>query len=185
MAVFGPLCSPPVCKGSEGISGIYKPISRDQNHQEVRATHFWAEKLCPQASRWYTSWNRPGLSHISTSNPGPRPTPTCQVAEISAPSWVSIFSAPPIFPQPRPFPPKPTATPILPTPAGPGLTGSVARRRWAALCVHRQAPRGDPHHRRALCVTHAPIPSSLPDDEIIASIWTCSCHKTNCQNVLI
>ena len=110
-----------------------------------------AEKLGPQAPRWYASWSRPGLSHISTSNPGPRPAPTCQVAGIFGPSWLSIFSTPPIFPQPRPFLPKPRATPHPAHSCQPWIDRVSGQQEVGRSLLSQEGSPGRPPRPAELC----------------------------------
>lgn len=60
------------------------------------------------------------MSHSSTANSASRPAPTYQAGRSIWTLCLSIFSAPPILPHRRPFPPKPKDTyrPAVPTSAG-------------------------------------------------------------------
>lgn len=138
-------------KGSVGSSGICEPISRGQNHQDIKVPHFWAQELGPQVSCWYTSWKSLGLSHISASNSGPRPTPTCQVVEIFGPSCLSIFPAPAILPQPRPFPPKPRDAHRPAALAGLGIDRVSGRGEVGYSLLSQEGSQGRPPRPAELC----------------------------------
>lgn len=145
MAMFRPCWSPPLCKGNAGISGIYKPISRNQNHQEISNSFLGLRSWVP---RHLTGTQvGTGLALVTS--------PLLILVHIQHPhaKWLKYLVLPgcPSFP-PHPysrnsglFHPNPGPLLILPAPAGPGLTGLAASRRWAALCCHRKAPRGDLH----------------------------------------
>lgn len=154
-------CLPWLCSGPSGVShsarevweslGSISPSPRTRTTRKSERLTSGAEKLGPQASRWYTSWNRPGLSHISTSNPGAHPTHTCQVAEIFGPSWLSIFYTPPIFSQPRPFPPKPRATPHPACSCQPWIDRVSSQQEVGRSPLSQEGSPGRPPRPAELC----------------------------------
>lgn len=129
--------------------------------------------LGPQAPCSCESWTRPGLGHILTSASHSTP-PQAKLLDYFR---LSIFSGL--------FHPNQRTLFLLRFRPAPGLTRPAASGRRTTLWFTGRLLGETPTSPRALCVTHIPIPSSLPSDEIIASIWTCSCHKINCQNVFI
>lgn len=148
---------------------LLSPSQGGQNHQEIRATGVWAEELSPQASCWCTSWNRPGLSHISTSNSGSCSTPTCQAGwHIWSFLVVHLLHSTLCSPTPGFFHPNQRTFIILWFPPALGLTGSATNGRWATLWFHRKAPGGNPHI--SLGSVRDPHPDSfLPPSEMMKS----------------